>query len=168
MAGWDALTPQDDLRLRVLGKGGLLPEVEAWAAGRPDVELVVDPPRSEIHASLRASHVLVLLSQRSGWWREQLGLPIAEGLAHGCEIVTTDETGLAGWLAGHGHRVLPMAADSRQIAAALRSAAEAGRPPAAVCADLPGTDGRAEADRWIFDAAEGEPNGPAPAGGLPA
>lgn len=150
MAAWDALPEDAGLRLRLIGKGELLPEVEAWAAGRPAVELVVDPPRAAVHESLRAAHVLVLLSQRRGWWREQVGLPILEGLSHGCEVVTTDETGIAGWLREHGHRVVPAAAGPSVVADAIRSAAGAGRTAEEVLAELPRTDARAEADRWLL------------------
>jgi glycosyltransferase involved in cell wall biosynthesis len=81
----------------VIGAGRLLPEVRAWADGRDDVDLEIDPPRARVHEAMRESSVLVLLSQPHGHWREQVGLPIVEGLAHGCEVVTTSETGLASW-----------------------------------------------------------------------
>jgi len=150
MAAWEALPAGSGLRLRLLGKGELLPEVETWAATRSEVEVVVDPPRDDIHASLRAAHVLVLLSQRSGWWREQVGLPILEGLSHGCEVVTTDETGIADWLRDHGHRVVPAGAAPGEVADAIRSAASAGRTAEEVCATLPRTDARIDADRWLL------------------
>ncbi|WP_116449784.1 glycosyltransferase [Blastococcus litoris] len=154
MEAWDALPADAGLRLRLIGTGELLPDVRTWAAAHPEVSLVVDPPRAEVHASLRAAHVLVLLSQRSGWWREQVGLPILEGLSHGCEVVTTDETGIADWLHRHGHRVVPVSADAPEIAAALRSAAAAGRTAEEVTADLPRTDTRADADRWLLGTAD--------------
>jgi glycosyltransferase involved in cell wall biosynthesis len=150
MGAWERLPADAGLRLRLLGKGRLLEEVRAWTAGRPDVDLVVDPPRDEIHATLRAAHVLVLLSQRAGAWREQVGLPIVEGLAHGCEIVTTDETGLAPWLDEHGHQVVPAAASSAEVATAIRHAAASTRSADQVCADLPEEDTRWAADRWLL------------------
>ncbi|SNR41498.1 glycosyltransferase [Blastococcus mobilis] len=158
LAAWDELPPGHGLRLRLVGKGELLPDVHAWAAGRDDVELVVDPPRAEIHALLRRAHVLVLLSQRSGWWREQVGLPLLEGLAHGCEVVTTDETGIAGWLAEHGHTVVPAHAPARQVAEAIGVAAAASRSADEVRAALPRTDTRIDADHWLLG---GRPDVPA-------
>ena len=76
--------PPADLTLRVLGKGPLQGLVEDVVRDRSDVSLAVDPSRTEIHAALQASRTLVLLSQPSSTWREQVGLPIVEGLAHGC------------------------------------------------------------------------------------
>ena len=82
----------------------------------------------------------MLPSQPTSAWREQVGLPIVEGLSYGCTIVTTTETGLAGWLSEHRHRVLPADANEAQLAAAIidalrrpvrgrtRSAAGPGRP----------------------------------------
>ena len=151
MAAWDVLrdggTP---LRLRLIGKGALQADVEAWAAGRDDVVVDIDPPRAEVHAAMRGASVLVLLSQRVGAWREQVGLPIVEGLSHGMEIVTTDETGLARWLAGHGHQVVPGSAEPAAVAAAITSAATAQRGRDGVLADLPAVDQRMEADRWML------------------
>ncbi len=151
MAAWEALGDgAGGLRLDVLGKGAMHDEVERWAASRPEVRVVLDPPRAAIHEAQRRAHVVVLLSQRVGAWREQVGLPLVEGLAHGCEVVTTTETGLAGWLEQAGHRVLSPAAAPTQVAEALVGAAQSSRPASAVLAMLPATDGRVEADAWML------------------
>ena len=92
----------------------------------------------------------VLLSQPTPTWREQVGLPVVEGLAHGCTVVTTTETGLAGWLAAHGHEVLPPGAPDGEVAAAVDRALGRRRPAGDVLADLPAADGRLAADRWMF------------------
>lgn len=138
------------LRLQLIGKGAMLDTVAAWAAGRDDVELTIDPPRAEIHRAYRRAGVVVLLSQRVGDWREQVGLPIVEGLAHGCRIVTTSESGIAGWLQDHGHLVL--APDTEAIPGAEALAAAAQRTPdrAAVLAALPHRDSRFDADDWLM------------------
>jgi glycosyltransferase involved in cell wall biosynthesis len=151
-AGWDAIDPSASLRLHVIGKGPLEDEVREWATGRPEVELEIDPPRPGVHAAYRRAHVLVLLSQRVGYWREQVGLPIVEGLAHGCEIVTTDETGLADWLVAHGHTVLPAAAsnDAAAVAGAIADAARRMRSAEQIGADLPRSDPRHAADEWLL------------------
>lgn len=148
-------------RLTLVGKGPLLDDVRALARGRSDVDVVVDPPRDAVHRAQREHAVAVLLSQRTRTWREQVGLPVVEGLAHGCTVVTTDETGLADWLAGHGHTVLPAAAGPQDVAQAVVAALAARRPAAQVLADLPGQDGRLAADAWLFgtDGQEGAPSG---------
>jgi glycosyltransferase involved in cell wall biosynthesis len=153
MAAWDELlVRRPDARFVVIGKGRLLPEVERWAASRPSVTLHVDPPRSTIHHALRTSGVLVLLSQRAGHWREQIGLPIQEGLGHGCEIVTTSETGLAGWLEAHGHAVLDPASPAAAVAGALDAAIERAARRTGSLAELPDEDQRFVADRWMMAA----------------
>ena len=111
----------------------------------------IDPARAQIHAQLRRSRVLVLPSQPAPGWREQVGLPICEGLAHGCTIVTSTETGLAGWLAFHGHRVESPAVPADDWAGALALALRQGRPASAVLDDLPIVDGRLAADAWLFE-----------------
>ena len=150
LAAWAALPPGHGMTLHVIGTGAQRNEVETWATGRPEVRLQVDPPRADVHAALRAAQVLVLLSQPVGYWREQVGLPLVEGLAHGCEIVTTDQTGLAGWLGEHGHTVLPWDSAPASVAAALQAASASARPPDAVLADLPEQDPRLAADRWLL------------------
>ncbi|GAA4359782.1 glycosyltransferase [Angustibacter luteus] len=151
LAGWEALgAGAQGLRLHLIGKGPLLEHVQHWAAGRDEVRVDVDPPRSLVHEALRRAHVLVLLSQRVGAWREQVGLPLVEGLGHGCEVVTTSETGLAGWLQAHGHEVLAPTAPASQVAQALARAAGSPRDAGQVLADLPTTDSRIAADRWLL------------------
>jgi glycosyltransferase involved in cell wall biosynthesis len=153
MRAWDVLAEhRPDLRFHVIGKGDARERVQAWSAGRDDVVLEIDPPRARIHEALRDSAVLVLLSQRVGPWREQVGLPIVEALAHGCTVVTTDETGLADWLARHGHVVVPLSAGPAQVADAIEAALRLGRSVSDVLADLPTTDSRIAADEWLLAA----------------
>lgn len=151
MRAWpDVVAARPDATLTLVGTGPLLAEVRAFVESRPETRLVVDPPREEVHRRLRAASVLVLLSQRTARWREQVGLPIVEGLAHGCSVVASDETGLAGWLAAHGHAVVPAAADAAEVAAAIVAVLDGRRPREDVLADLPVRDGRLEADAWLF------------------
>jgi glycosyltransferase involved in cell wall biosynthesis len=153
MAAWDELAPRrPDARFVIIGKGRLQDEVLAWAAHRPSVTVVVDPPRSVIHHALRTSGAVILLSQRAGHWREQIGLPIQEGLGHGCEIVTTTETGLAGWLSRHGHAVLAPEAGASEVAAAIEAALGRARGRTGSLEDLPGEDQRFVADWWMMAA----------------
>ena len=70
-----------DATLALLGKGALEQEARALSVAQPSVTLEVDPPRPRIHSVLDDSRVLVLWSQPSPTWREQVGLPIVEGLS---------------------------------------------------------------------------------------
>jgi glycosyltransferase involved in cell wall biosynthesis len=154
MAAWDALrSRRSDAMLRIVGRGRLEPEVTAWAATRPEVTLEIDPPRARVHEVLRESAVLVLLSQPWGHWREQIGLPILEGLSHGCEIVTTSETGLAAWLAGHGHAVVAPDSAPDEVAGHLDAALQRAGTRRGSLGELPRTDARIEADRWMMTGA---------------
>jgi len=138
-------------RLVLVGKGELGALAEGLASRDPTVEVIVDPPRERIRDVLAASQVLVLPSQRGPAWREQVGLPIVEGLSYGCTIVTTPETGLASWLAENGHRVIEPGADAGILAQALLDALDAPVPATDVLASLPDEDGRLAADGWLFD-----------------
>lgn len=150
MAGWDALRSQrQGLDLVLVGTGTLQHEVEEWAAARAEATVVIDPPRAEVHRWLRKASVLVLLSQPAPPWREQVGLPIVEGLAHGCEIVTTTETGLADWLLSHGHQVLEPQATPAAVARAIEAAVDAARPSGSL-SELPSVDSRMAADHWMM------------------
>lgn len=137
-------------RLTIVGKGELESEVRRLIAKDARIELVIDPPRPVIHELLARSAVLVLLSASTPTWREQVGLPIVEGLAHGCEIVTTDQTGLADWLLRHGHRVLEDGSKHEDVAAAIAAALTSPRSSADILAHLPHVDGRLDADRFLF------------------
>lgn len=137
-------------RLVLVGKGELEDVARALADRDPSVELVVDPPRDEIRRRLAASRVLVLASQPTPAWREQVGLPIVEGLEQGCRVVATTETGLAPWLELHGHGVVGVPTRPEALAAAIVEQLRGADDPAAVLATLPERDGRLEADRWLF------------------
>ena len=151
LAAWPTVAAaRPGARLTLVGTGPLLP-LAREAATRADVTLVVDPPRAEIHRLQRRSRVAVLLSQPRPAWREQVGLPIVEGLAHGCTVVTTSQTGLAGWLAGHGHGVVEPDAGPEATAATIVAALDANRPAADVRGDLPAVDGRLAAESALFD-----------------
>ena len=151
LAAWPEVARQrPHARLTLVGKGPQQAAVEELVAGREDVTLVVDPPRARVHELQREHSVAVLLSRRTPTWREQVGLPVVEGLAHGCSVLTTTETGLASWLAGHGHAVVDPDSSAAEVAAQVVRLLDEGRPSASVLADLPDRDGRLEADTWLF------------------
>jgi len=149
LAAWEEMSDvAPDLSLQVIGVGKLEREVEEWCK-RHGVAFSVDPPRTDVHMAYSKSRVVVLLSQRTPRWREQVGLPIVEGLAHGCVIVTTTETGVARWLEEAGHTVLPTDASSREVALAISLAATQGPSDHAVLDSLPLEHTRITADRWL-------------------
>jgi glycosyltransferase involved in cell wall biosynthesis len=155
MAAWpEVARRRPGTRLALRGAGPLAAEVAAWTHTVPGAGLVEGASRQEVHALLRRADVLVLLSQPTPTWREQVGLPLVEALAHGCAVVTTSESGLAPWLAAHGHRVLSPAAAPEEVADAVLAALSEARPRASVLADLPAEDGRLAAERWLT----GEPD----------
>ena len=147
-----------DAALLLLGKGALGDAAEAAASADPRIDLIVDPSRERIHRELASASVVALPSQPVAGWREQIGLPIVEGLAHGCTIVATTETGLAGWLADAGHRILDVPTPADALAEALVDALRAPVPPAVVLASLPDVDGRRAADAWLFRDETGAPH----------
>jgi len=151
LAAWGPVRRRvPDAVLTVVGRGALLDE--AYTAARADsrIRILADPPRDVIHAELRRASVVVLPSRRQGAWREQVGLPIVEGLAHGCTVVTTDETGIADWLRRNGHGVIPAGSVSELLAAIIAEAASRPLDSSTVRASLPRQDSRLEADSWLF------------------
>ena len=137
-------------RLTIIGTGRRTAEARNLAGADQRVRFISDPPRVLIHQALRTHQVLVLPSKPAPGWREQVGLPIVEGLAHGCNVVTSDQTGLASWLHDHGHTVLPGDYAADQLAGALAAAVAAPLPASAVQSSLPQIDGRLAADHWLF------------------
>ncbi|MCU1691535.1 MAG: glycosyl transferase group 1 [Frankiales bacterium] len=143
---WDAARPAG-WRLRLLGWGPRTAQVQEWAAGRPDVDVVVRADRAAVHDALRRAAGVVLPSRRVDGWREQIGLSLVEGLAHGCRLLTTDETGLAEGL-GPEH-VVVAAGSAEALTDGLRAL---GPPPASKV--LPGSDddSRQQVQHWLAGA----------------
>ncbi|MEY9954277.1 glycosyltransferase [Leifsonia sp. EB34] len=154
LAAWPLVrAARPSARLVLLGKGPLQELAEEAAADDPSIELTVDPPRSAIPDALRSIKALALPSQPRARWREQVGLPIVEGLANGCVIVTTRESGLSSWLETEGHHVVPSVSGAETLAAALIAALDDPRTPEDVLHSLPPVDGRRAADQWLFERA---------------
>ncbi|MBW9111732.1 glycosyltransferase family 4 protein [Microbacterium ureisolvens] len=148
MRAWSVVEEQlPDARLDIIGDGPMAPEVRAWATTE----------RRAFHSSMAHSlvkslllerSVLVLPSIRSGRWREQIGLPILEGLSAGCTIVASDETGLAEWLADQGHRVYD-SSSSTGLVGALLAALNQPLQVREVVASLPSVPTRKTAVEWL-------------------
>ncbi|MEF2977731.1 glycosyltransferase [Subtercola sp. YIM 133946] len=136
--------------LLIMGKGALKSDVLTTAAIWPGIEVEIDPARGRIHDRLDEARVLVLPSQPTPTWREQVGLPIVEGLSHGLSIVTTEQTGLAEWLVGNKHYVVADAGSADELAKQIIRAIDEQRRPSDIVASLPRTDGRISADGWLF------------------
>jgi glycosyltransferase involved in cell wall biosynthesis len=152
LAAWPAIrSRRPQATLTLIGSGGMLDEARAAADADPSIRLLVDPPRDVIHTELLRAHVLVLPSRRVGDWREQIGLPLVEALAHGCEVVTTSETGIAEFLIDAGHIVLPGDADAARIADGVDAALARHRTAADIRSALPAVDGRIAAGRALFE-----------------
>jgi len=155
MDAWPAVVRAlPSARLTIMGHGPLNDHVISFCRDRPEVKFVETPDRLFIQAELASSHVLVLLSQPTPVWREQVGLPILEGLAEGCEVVATTETGIAAWLASNQHHVLDPQASREQVVAAIVSAIGRERSAQDVKNSLPAVDGRLRADQWMFSVAD--------------
>ena len=138
-----------EAQLTLIGFGPLEREVAAFAECHRNVQVVINPPRAAVHEAFRRAQVCVLPSRRVPEWREQIGLPITEGLAHGCHIVTTSETGLAPWLLAHGHSVCEPG-DSVALQREIIGALTGGTAEAPGVASLPAIGGRHEAQQWLY------------------
>ena len=143
-------------RLTIAGDGPMDELVTGATREDPSITYMQGAPRSQIHEMLRSAQVVVLLSQPAGRWREQVGLPIIEGVAHGCKIVTTEETGMAQWLRSQAQSVIPAPTDPSVAARAIVDALQ--DPNGGSEYHLPRVDGRLEADAWLIGV-----NGPAQA-----
>lgn len=143
MAAWDDARP-DGWRLRLLGWGPRTEQVRAWAYRRPDVGLVVAADRAQVHDAMRRAAAVVLPSRRVDGWREQVGLSLVEGLAHGCRLLTTDETGIADGL-GPEHLVV----EAGSVAALADGLRRLGPPPASKALPDPADDSRRQVQRWL-------------------
>lgn len=138
-------------RLTFVGGGPLLDVVEQWAAEHPSSRAATGAlPRARALDVVARTTVLVAPSVPHGRWREQIGLPIKEGLAAGATVVTTRQTGLSDWLAADGHHVLPVGDDLvPRLADALARAVEHPLDRARVRASLPEVDRRIQSDAWL-------------------
>jgi len=136
--------------LTIIGDGPLRSDVEAWASGGPDSRAFLGGiAHSAALVAVSNARILVAPSLRDGRWREQVGLPIVEGLSRGLTIVTSEDTGLSEWLRSNGHFVYSNSGGEDALRRALSDAIRAPIDRQAVLDSLPSRHGRLEADRWI-------------------
>lgn len=149
VAAWPLIASEvAGARLTIAGRGpleGLVGEL----AGRRDVVWAPSARRTEIHECFRRAQVLVLLSKPERYWREQFGLPVAEGLAHNCDVVVTASNGLSDWLESNGQSVLPQDSSVAQIAETIVRLLH-GYSKSTVVERLPMVNGRAAASWWLL------------------
>lgn len=156
MAAWPAVRAElPTMRLSIVGRGVGAEEAIKRATHDDRMTVVIDPPREHVFAELEKARVLVLPSRRMPLWREQVGLPIVEGLAHGCVVVTTDQTGIAAWLSENGHQVIEERRVDRDLAPAIVAAAQSELTADDVHRQLPDVDGRVAARRWLYSGEAG-------------
>ncbi len=152
LAAWADLRERNsEARLVIVGRGAGVSEATTLADRDPRVEFVHSPARDVILDHLRRAKVAVLPSRRRPLWKEQIGLPIVEGLQYGCLIATTDETGIAGWLRDAGHFVVREDSVESELTGALERALASMTSASDVQSALPGRDGRAAARDWLYD-----------------
>lgn len=132
--------------LTMIGMGPLENLVHQ-AAIRDAITVKIAPPRAQIHQALSRAKILVLLSQPEGRWREQIGLPILEGIAHGCRVVSTDQTGIADWLSSHNHVVVPTSCSTEKVAEKFLQIESEPFAPMPDSWSTP--NGRAKAEEWL-------------------
>ncbi|MDR6691213.1 glycosyltransferase involved in cell wall biosynthesis [Microbacterium sp. 1154] len=146
MAAWAEVERVCEDDILIVGDGPLRFSVESWVEERPESRAYVSHiDHTDLEGTYSSRSVLVAPSKRDGRWREQIGLPIKEGLARGMTIVTTPETGLARWLEEQGHSVAPLSG----LPSILLAAMKAPLSPVRVVGALPPTDGREQADAWL-------------------
>jgi GT2 family glycosyltransferase len=151
LGAWDLVAAEvDNVKLTIIGKGTLETAVSEFAESRAEVRFFLDPPRDKVWECLDVATCLVLLSQPAPRWKEQIGLPIIEGLSFGLEIVCSTETGIAQWLRRHGHRVVPPDVSTADLVEVLVDVCRNPRDRGEIITDLPEIDGRVAADRWLF------------------
>jgi glycosyltransferase involved in cell wall biosynthesis len=136
------------------GVGALEEELRAWAAARPEQRRVVGRlGHDAVHELMITSDVVVVPSIPWGRSREQVCLPVLEGLSNGCTVVVTDQTGIAGWLREHGHHVVDLHDLGDRfvvgLADALTRAVRAPLDRSAVLDSLPDPSGVVRSNRYL-------------------
>lgn len=150
LAAWPSVElALPNAKIVMIGDGPDEHAVAEWCAGQPRRSYRGALPHVEALKVMSRASVAVSPSVREGRWREQIGLPIHEGLLAGSTVVTTTETGLASWLHERGHRVVKPSAMPEELATAIITALREPLDPTGVRATLPIQEGRISANHWL-------------------
>lgn len=151
MKAWPTVEASvDNALLTLIGGGPRSVDVEEWCKERPETRRFLGAlSHPDAMKEMSRATVAVLPSIREGRWREQIGLPIHEGILAGATVVTTDETGLADWLTEHGHRVVPARSLTKDLGPEIIQALKNPIDPSTVIAALPEIEGRITANHWM-------------------
>jgi glycosyltransferase involved in cell wall biosynthesis len=139
-----------DATITIVGSGPLEADVRQWAGAKPERRsLLGQVTHSDLDVHYKNADVLIAPSVRDGRWREQIGLQLREALTAGLTVVASDETGLAGWLAEHGHQVVDSTHLAELLPTAVQAALVAPLDRRSVRLSLPRIDQRVAADQWL-------------------
>lgn len=140
---WEASSlGQQGWTLLICGEGPLEPLVREMSETDPSLEWNT-PDRAALHNLYCESRVVVLPSRRVDGWREQAGLSLLEGEAHGCALIVSSESGIAD--------DLRLRANARVVqGGSLESLTEALRDIESLTAATPGdVDSRVRVQEWF-------------------
>lgn len=137
-----------DARLVVVGAGSLTSLIISESLDGLGIERLGVVGRQDLHSLMSRAAVLVMPSRTIGRSREQIGLPLIEGISHGCNVVTSRETGLADWLCAASQPLLPKDFSASDLAEAIVSSIS-GNHKAVNIDLLPEISGRVAADHWL-------------------
>ena len=147
---WDILDQVDFKgRLIIVGSGALEKKVSEWCLKAPERRSYLGFKTGDKLNSIYASADFLLApSQRDGRWREQVGLPIIEGLSFGLTVITTSETGIADGLRANGHIILEDGNRPESLAKGILTGFEALMPKEFVKEQVFGSSNRTKAFNW--------------------
>jgi len=134
--------------LTIAGRGSLEHQVKELVSGSTNVKFLGQVNRDAVHQLMRASQIVVLPSRRSGFWREQIGLPLEEGLSHSCSLIAPEDSGLSGFLVQNNQQILRWDYSVEDLVAALSSSTL--NPEVVNSMKLPVRNQRGVAEDWLL------------------
>jgi glycosyltransferase involved in cell wall biosynthesis len=121
LAAWSRSSlPGDGWDLVICGDGPLRAEISGYASRDARIELL-QPTRAQLHRLLASARGVVLPSTSVPRWREQVGLPVIEGEAHGCCLIVSRDSGIAAVLEQRSHARVVEPGDLDDLTAALEA-----------------------------------------------
>jgi glycosyltransferase involved in cell wall biosynthesis len=148
MEAWAIVEAKDQhATLILIGSGELSGLASEFSSRLPRVNFMGSQGRAEVHRVLRQSGIVVLPSLSAGRWREQLGLSIVEGIAHGCRIVTSRDTALADFLEKENQQVISRYFSVEELAAGILESLDS--KYVVNINSLPTQNQRVAADIWL-------------------